>query len=123
MGSWTVATLRTVVCFKLGIDLSSSQNDILALEGESLCDSIKLGIDLSSSQNDILALEGESLCDSSKVCATGISGGKDSLLTYTRIQQFQLPLPTGNASHVFAAPSDYLFHHIEIIINRDVYKN
>ena len=81
LNSWTVATLRTVVCFKLGIDPASSQNDILALEGESLC-------------------------DSNNVYATGISGGKDSLLTYTKIQQFQLPLPTGNTSHAFAAPSD-----------------
>ena len=33
LSSWTVVTLRTVVCFKLGINPSSSQNDILALEG------------------------------------------------------------------------------------------
>ncbi len=95
-GSWSVATLRTVVCFKLGIDLASSQNDILALEGESLC-------------------------DSNKVSATGITGGKDSLLTYTRIQQ--LSLPTGNTSHVFAAPSDvtHKFASSHAIYNRHVF--
>ena len=75
--TWTVDTLRTVVCFKLGIDPSSSQNDILALKGESLC-------------------------DFSRLCETS---GKESSLTYTRIQQFQLPLPIGQTKHVFAAPS------------------
>ena len=97
LSSWTVVTLRAVVCFKLGINPSSSQNDILALEGESLF-------------------------DSDKVCAIGITGGKDSLLTYTRIQQFQLPLPTGNTSHVFAAPSDITnkFASSNTIYNRHV---
>ena len=95
--TWTVDTLRTVVCFKLGIDPASSQNDVLALKGEILQ-------------------------DSSNVCATGISGGKDSLLTYTRIQQFQLPLPTGNTSHVFVAPSDitHKFASSHAIYNRHV---
>ncbi len=97
-GSWTGATpLRTVVCFKLGIDPASSKNDILALKGESLL-------------------------NSSDVLAPGITGGKDLLLTYTRIQQFQLALPTGDASHVFAAPSDitHNFASSHSIYNRHV---
>ncbi len=98
-GSWTGATLRTVVCFKLGIDPASSQNDILALKGESLL-------------------------NSDKVCAlNGITGGKDLLLTYTRIQQFQLALPTMMmTSHVFAVPSDitHNFASSHSIYNRHV---
>ncbi len=92
--TWTVATLRTVVCFKLGIDPASSQNDILALKGESLC-------------------------DSSKVCETD---GKESLLTYTRIQQFQLPLPIDQTKHVFAAPSNVTkkFASSDTVYDRDV---
>ena len=99
--SWTVATLRTVVCFKLGIDPASSENDILALEGESLCDS------------------------SERVSGTGITSEKNSLLTYTRIQQFQLPLPIISLTitkHVFAAPSNVTqkFASGHTVYNRDV---
>ena len=92
--TWTVDTLRTVVCFKLGIDPSSSQNDILALKGESLC-------------------------DFSRLCETS---GKESSLTYTRIQQFQLPLPIGQTKHVFAAPSNVTqkFASGHTVYNRDV---
>ena len=98
-GSWTGATLRTVVCFKLGIDPASSKSDVLALKGESLC-------------------------DSRRVCETG---GKESLLTYTRIQQFQLPLPIAairgqTNKHVFAAPSNVTkkFACSDTVYNRDV---
>ena len=95
-GSWTGATLRTVVCFKLGIDPASSQNDILALEGESLH-------------------------DLNKVSATGITGGKDSLLTYTRIQQFQVPLPTGGVNPIFTPSSvTRQFASGHTVYNRDV---
>ena len=92
--TWTVDTLRTVVSFKLGIDLGSSQNDILALNGKILR-------------------------DFSRLCETS---GKESSLTYTRIQQFQLPLPIGQTKHVFAAPSNVTqkFASSDTVYNRDV---